>query len=211
MPVFQISTQEIPTWCELRSFEITELPIGATYSFERRAPKEKLIVGAGSCAITYASESVSAKAGANLDLREGEAGFVVTETHEPTTLIHMAGNWGDQTGGSGLFRVQKTEQPKDSGDPCDYPKETNFDRHYHDCDEYWIIYSGSGVAVSENQHYEVKVGDCIATGMGHHHDFPIAREPVRAVYFETTLEGAKRLGHLWNHTHGTAQPKPERV
>lgn len=211
MPVFQSTTRKIPAWCELEAFEIVELPAGASHVFERRASKEKLIVGSGSCAVTYASNTVSAREGTNLDVMAGDIGFVVTETHEPTILIYMAGHWGDQTGGSGLFSVQKSEEPHASGDPHVYPKETNFDRHYHDCDEYWIVYVGSGVAVSEGRHYEVKAGDCIATGMGHHHDFPIVFESVKAVFFETTLEGEKRLGHLWNHTHGAAQPKPERV
>ena len=47
--------------------------------------------------------------------------------------------------------------------------------------------------------------------MGHHHDFPEVFEPVRAVYFETTLEGQKRRGHLWEHTHGPSAPAPGRV
>ncbi len=38
-----------------------------------------------------------------------------------------------------------------------------------------------------------------------------AFEPIAGVYFETTLEGHKRLGHLWEHTHGPAEPQPERV
>ena len=32
-----------------------------------------------------------------------------------------------------------------------------------------------------------------------------------AVYFETTMEGEKRRGHLWDHIHGKAQPRAERV
>ena len=54
-------------------------------------------------------------------------------------------------------------------------------------------------------------GDCVATGMGHHHDFPIVVEPVRAVFFETTMQGRKRRGHLWNHRHGPAEPRGERA
>ena len=83
--------------------------------------------------------------------------------------------------------------------------------HYHDCDEYWILFEGSGIAASEGKLYEVSQGDCVATGMGHHHDFPRVFEPVKAVYFETTLEGKKRRGHLWNHTHGQAEPRKERT
>lgn len=29
-------------------------------------------------------------------------------------------------------------------------------------------------------------------------------------YFETTMMGEKRRGHLWEHTHGKAQPQAER-
>ena len=64
---------------------------------------------------------------------------------------------------------------------------------------------------SEDHRYEVKPGDCIATGMGHHHDIPQVHEPIEAVYFETTMRGRKRRGHLWDHTHGQAQPDPQRV
>jgi hypothetical protein len=34
---------------------------------------------------------------------------------------------------------------------------------------------------------------------------------VKAVFFETTLERGKRVGHLWNHTHGDAVPEPGRI
>src|ERR1700760_1439172 len=118
---------------------------------------------------------------------------------------------GRTNGRAGLFEVQNSDSPKDHDDPGDYVKTTNFDRHYHDCDEYWIVFAGSGLAVSEGKFYQLNPGDCLATGMGHHNDFLNVTEPVRAVYFETTLEGQKRLGHLWNHTHGQAHPKPERI
>ncbi|MAG17292.1 MAG: hypothetical protein CMJ21_04395, partial [Phycisphaerae bacterium] len=54
-------------------------------------------------------------------------------------------------------------------------------------------------------------GDCLATGMGHHHDVRYVHEPLNSVYFETTMMGQKRRGHLWNHTHGPAQPRMDRV
>lgn len=31
---------------------------------------------------------------------------------------------------------------------------------------------------------------------------PQVFETIKGVYFETTLQGQKRLGHLWEHTHG---------
>ena len=70
---------------------------------------------------------------------------------------------------------------------------------------------GEGEAVVGDQHDRMRLGDCLCIGMGHHHDFPIIDSEVKAVFFETTLQGRKRTGHLWNHTHGPAVPQPERV
>jgi mannose-6-phosphate isomerase-like protein (cupin superfamily) len=152
-----------------------------------------------------------AERGANLDLTTESGQFEVYDISADTILIRMCGHWGDKLGGSGLFAVAKSEHPQDKGDAVDYAKETNFDCHYHDCDEYWILFKGEGVAVSESKHYAVRAGDCVATGMGHHHDFPRVSERVEAVFFETTMQGQMRRGHLWNHTQGPAQPKPERT
>jgi mannose-6-phosphate isomerase-like protein (cupin superfamily) len=210
MPVFR-SGDTPPAWCELRFFEIVELRPGETRRFERVGPKEKLVVGRGACRVAIGTEDQEAREGANLDLAGGDECFEVRSVEQPVTLIRMCGNWGDELGGSGLFGVTPVENPSDRGDPVPYPKETAFDAHYHDCDEYWILFEGRGTAVSEGRHYEVGPGVCVATGMGHHHDFPLAAEPVRAVFFETTMAGQRRRGHLWNHTHGAAEPKAERV
>ena len=75
---------------------------------------------------------------------------------------------------------------------------------------------GQARAVSEGKTYEMKPGDCLATGMGHHHDMPLVHEPVQGVYFETTLEGQKRRGHLWDQfsarvsRNSLAEPQAER-
>jgi mannose-6-phosphate isomerase-like protein (cupin superfamily) len=196
----------MPAWCELRGYTISFLPPGGVTRLDATPEsRDVVIVGRGA-------------------VRAGERWLGEGETLEPdaypcdlvagdmgATVIRMWGRWGNDTGGLGLFGVREVDDPRDGGDPVDYPKRTTFDAHFHDCDEYWIIFEGHGIAVSEGVSYEVGRGDCIATGMGHHHDFPEAREPVRAVFFETTMEGAKRRGHLWEHTHGPAHPKPERT
>jgi mannose-6-phosphate isomerase-like protein (cupin superfamily) len=211
MPLVNRRLGALPAWCELKDFEIVTLPAGATHDFPTRHPKQKLIVGDGSCQIEVGGHTVSAGKGTNLDLSDGAGQFCVSQVLEEAVLIFMAGDWGEETGGSGLFKVVTSTAPADRGDSVDYEKQTNFDSHYHDCDEYWICFKGRGVAVSEGRHYTVGPGDCIATGMGHHHDFPQVSEPVEAVYFETTLAGEKRRGHLWEHTHGPAHPQPNRV
>ncbi|MCC7355377.1 MAG: hypothetical protein IT330_16670 [Anaerolineae bacterium] len=211
MPVFKSGQDLTPSWCEMTYFEIIRLSAGTTHTFVRLTQKEKLIVGQGRCRIAFAGRTAVAETGANLDLTHPEGSFMVRAVLADSTLIRLCGRWGDEVGGSGLFSIEKGITRQDRGDPVDYPKETNFDSHYHDCDEYWILFQGRGLAVSEGKFYQVGPGDCVATGMGHHHDFPQVFEPVRAVYFETTLEGQKRRGHLWNHTHGPAQPKKDRI
>jgi mannose-6-phosphate isomerase-like protein (cupin superfamily) len=192
-------------------FEIVEIPTGSQHRFPRREVKEKLIVCRGHCQVSGAVGTVACNEGSNLDLPHDSDGFAVTAERDPVTVVRLCGHWGDETGGSGLFAVQESAHPADGGDPVAYPKSTNLDSHFHDCDEYWVVWEGAGVAVSEGRAYEVGVGDCVATGMGHHHDFPRVSQPVRAVFFETTLEGARRRGHLWEHTHGPAAPRLDRV
>ena len=211
MPVFRSGTGRAPGWCEMEFFEIVELAAGAAHKFERVGQKEKLIVGKGKCLIAFDGQTVSGEERANLDLVTADGEFEVVKAQSDATLIRMCGRWGDETGGSGVFRAAKSDVPGNPGDPVDYPRATGFDNHYHDCDEYWIVFEGSGVAVSEGKAYEVGPGDCVATGMGHHHDFSQVFEAVKAVFFETTIEGQKRRGHLWNHRNGPAEPKDDRI
>jgi mannose-6-phosphate isomerase-like protein (cupin superfamily) len=214
MPVFR-SGDQIPAWCELRHFEIVHLKPDEERSFDRTFPKEKLIVLEGECDVTHLGEVTRAQRKAKFDLQENDPPLAVKGVAglDDTIVVRLCGTWGDVTGGSGIFQVV-TPKPEDRivrGDAVTYPKTTSFDNHFHDCDEYWIVYQGRGVVISEGITYEVQPGDCIATGMGHHHDFPHAYEPVRSAFFETTIQGAKRHGHLWDYQHGLAQPDPVRV
>jgi mannose-6-phosphate isomerase-like protein (cupin superfamily) len=211
MPVFKSGKGLAPKWCEMEYFETVLVPACSTHRFKRIGLREKLIVVQGNGLISVDGRKVPAVAKSGFDLQTTDGSFEVLQTLERLVLIRMCGRWGEPTGGFGIFEVENSGSPKDHGDPVGYRKTTNFDRHYHDCDEYWIVFAGSGVAVSEGNFYELHPGDCLATGMGHHHDFPAVSEPVKAVYFETTLEGQKRLGHLWNHTHGQALPNLDRI
>jgi mannose-6-phosphate isomerase-like protein (cupin superfamily) len=194
-----------PAWCEMEYFEIVELPAGGSHTFDRFGRKEKLFVGKGQCRLAFADQTMMANEGAVFELSTAAGQFQVSEASSDATLIRVCGCWGDETGGCGVFTLDNSEHPQNTGDPVDYPRTTNFDNHYHDCDEFWIIFAGRGLAVSEGKIYEIAAGDCLATRTGDHHDFPQVFATVRGVYFETTLMGQKRLGHLWNHTHGRSQ------
>lgn len=210
MPVFKSGKGLAPTWCEMEYFDITRLTPGESKVFERVGEKEKVIVCSGKCRIAFGGQVVDAGQNANIDLTPG-AHFEVTDVTEEAALVRMCGRWGDEVGGSGIFPMWNVEDPKDGGDPVPYPKTTCFDNHFHDCDEYWIFFSARCIAVSEGKFFEVGPGDCVVTGMGYHHDVQRVIEPGAAVFFETTIEGAKRPGHLWEHTHGPAEPKTERI
>jgi mannose-6-phosphate isomerase-like protein (cupin superfamily) len=110
-----------------------------------------------------------------------------------------------------IFRVERFDAPTNSGTPCSYYRNTGFDNHYHDYDEFWILYEGSGVVYTENRAFEVDAGDCVVTGSGWHHDFPIVHSPVCAVAVEPMDSNVKRLGHLWEQKDGKAVPDMKRV
>lgn len=210
MPLFRHGLHAQPPWGELTSFEIVHLPAGAHWRCDRRDAKERLIVASGRCRLAWGGQGCDAPVGTKGELGAGDDRFVVRDVSQPTTLVRLSGRWGEETGGWGLFMVETVAHPTERGDPTDYPKRTGIDNHYHDCDEYYLILEGHGVVVSEGKRYAVGPGDCVATRTGDHHDFPLAFEPVRAVFAETTLQGARRRGHLWEHTHGPARPQPAR-
>ena len=209
MPLFHDGLHAHPPWGELTAFTIIHLAVGVQHRVDRRNGKERLIVATGWCRLAWGGQECDAPAGTKGELSAGDDGFAVSAVSEPTTLVHLSGRWGEETGGWGLFTVQTVEHPTERGDPTDYPKHTGIDNHYHDCDEYYIILEGHGDVVSEGVRYAVGPGDCVATRMGDHHDFPLVSEPVQAVFVETTLKRARRRGHLWNHTHGPAHPQTD--
>jgi mannose-6-phosphate isomerase-like protein (cupin superfamily) len=196
MPVFKSGEGLAPKWCELKYFEIVNLPKGTKKEFKKTYKKEKIIITDGKGKAFINGNEVDVAEHTNIDVNENETGFKITEVTNDLTLVRMCGTWGNEVGGSGIFGVAENGK---------------FDNHYHDCDEYWILVKGKGKVVSEGKTYTVGAGDCIATGMGFNHDFPEVFEPVKSVYFETTIEGKKRLGHLWEHQHGKAIPKKDRI
>ncbi len=199
-----------PHWCELTAFHILDLGVDESVACASDKGLERLLVTSGTCQIRLDGGSLVLKEAQFLDLPAGRA-YAVVGKSEGAQAIRLIGRWKDELGGCGVFRVQNSTDWTNKGDPVSYPKQTSVDSHYHDCDEYWILLEGAGEAVVGENHVHMRPGDCLAIGMGHHHDFPNAAEPVKAVFFETSLEGEKRVGHLWQHTNGLAHPKPERT
>jgi mannose-6-phosphate isomerase-like protein (cupin superfamily) len=67
--------------------------------------------------------------------------------------------------------------------------------HFHDCNEYWIIISGRGIATSEGITYELGPGDMLQTRAGDEHSLVVTERMV-AVYFYGIMPPGGRRGHL---------------
>ncbi len=75
-------------------------------------------------------------------------------------------------------------------------KDGRFDCHYHDCDEYWLIFEGKAKVMSEGVEYYVKPGDIVCTRAGDEHDVLEVYEELRAFWFEDATPEGGRIGHL---------------
>lgn len=72
-----------------------------------------------------------------------------------------------------------------------------FDLHFHDADEYWLVFSGRARVLSEGREYEIGPGDILCTRMGEEHDvLDVLEHPFRSFYIEDELRGQRRPGHL---------------
>ena len=199
----------LPAWCELSGFEIVAVEGTGRISRRRKGERERILVTASAVQLGFRERSQVLSEKQFLDLPDGVDDYWLVAVRAGASVIRLLGNWGEELGGCGTFTARNEEKPSDRGDRVDYPKFTSIDSHYHDCDEYWIGLEGSGEAIVGNRRIRLGAGDCLPIRAGHHHDLPSAPDGIRAVFFETTLIGKKRVGHLWEHTHGLAMPQPE--
>ena len=83
---------------------------------------------------------------------------------------------------AGIFRI-----PRASG---------RMDCHYHDCNEYWLIFKGKAKILSEGKEFYVKPGDIVCTKAGDEHDVLEVYEDLEAFWFEDETPEGGRIGHL---------------
>lgn len=211
MPVVH-QGDKMPDWCEMESFQLISLAEGESASLAPTGAKEEIVVCEGAVRVEATGIEIRLDTGGKLDLDDPHRPSVrLRAVGGPALVFHASGRWESVTS-SGIFPVFAGDPPANQT-PHDYPKSTTFDNHYHDCDEYWIFFAGRCRAVSEGKFYDVGPGDCVVTGMGWHHDVQcmLGDGGAAAIWFEGTLEGQKRVGHLWEPVHGRAEPRADRV
>ena len=89
-------------------------------------------------------------------------------------------SWSDVTS-AGIFTVEPNGR---------------FDRHYHDCDEYWLFFRGKGVVLVGDDTYPVESGDIVCTRAGVDHDVVGVVDTLQAFWFEGATPPGGRIGHL---------------
>jgi mannose-6-phosphate isomerase-like protein (cupin superfamily) len=89
-------------------------------------------------------------------------------------------SWSDVTS-AGIFRVEPNGR---------------FDRHFHDCDEYWLVFAGRARVAVGQQEYDVGAGDIVCTPTGTEHDVVGVYETLEAFWLEGRTPPGGRIGHL---------------
>ena len=201
MPLLKCSEDMMPSWSDLDFIDVINLKEGEIRSFISTSEREMYFIGDGICKMIINRKISYAQRGHTFKI-ESLNSTIKVKAETDCVVIVIGGHWEGLTGTHGIFTIDNSDNPKNDGDPTDYPRKTDFDNHYHDFDEYWVIFKGSGRAVSEGKEYELKPGYCLATKMGDHHDIPEVYEEIHAVWFESSLKGLMREGHLWVHKHG---------
>jgi mannose-6-phosphate isomerase-like protein (cupin superfamily) len=116
-----------------------------------------------------------------------QSGARVTNVGNSTAeLARIAGRWKQIIRNEiCLFRPDR---------PCDY--------HYHDGDEYWMVFRGHFTLNYDGKDYMMRPGSMLAAGMGYEHGAVQPEEHFEAVVIATQLEGQLRDGHLTREMHG---------
>jgi len=211
VPVFRNGSFQPSGWCELRRYTTFDGTPTTDRIVTTAFPKAILLVTDGVCGVVRDGTEAVLRERDTTALSADVGNLRVLGSDGAFRCMLFEGNWGEDIGGCGLFFYAADTPRKFPSDPISYERTSNFDSHYHDCDEYWMILEGAGTVVVGGVHHDIGPGDCVVTGAGHHHDIPHIRTPIRSAFLETTLEGPKRRGHLHNFEHGIAVPRWERV
>jgi mannose-6-phosphate isomerase-like protein (cupin superfamily) len=89
-------------------------------------------------------------------------------------------SWSDVTS-AGIFRVEP---------------DGRFDRHFHDCDEYWLLFRGRARISVGSQIHEVEAGNIVCTQAGLEHDILAVDGVLEGFWFEARTPPGGRIGHL---------------
>jgi mannose-6-phosphate isomerase-like protein (cupin superfamily) len=68
-------------------------------------------------------------------------------------------------------------------------------RHFHDCDEYWLVFEGRAVVFVDGEIHRIGPGDMVCTETGKVHDILAVDEVLRMFWFEQEVFPGGIPGH----------------
>jgi mannose-6-phosphate isomerase-like protein (cupin superfamily) len=153
--------------------------------FKPTTPRERLVVLDGEVSVECELGRFTLKRRDFVEVPQ--RGATVTNVGTSTAeLARVAGHWSRIIRNEiCLFRPDR---------PCDY--------HYHDGDEYWMVFRGHFTLNYDGQEYALRPGLMLAAGMGYEHGSVNPEEHFEAVVMAMQLEGQGRDGHLLREMHG---------
>jgi mannose-6-phosphate isomerase-like protein (cupin superfamily) len=163
----------------------SQAPEPFTRELKPTSPRERLVVLHGEVTVESELGRFTLKRRDFVDVPQ--SGMKVTNAgNSSAELARIAGRWKQVIRNEiCLFRPDR---------PCDY--------HYHDSDEYWMVFRGHFTLNYDGNDYDLRPGLMLAAGMGFEHGSLNPEEHFEAVVMATQLEGQKRDGHLVRDLHG---------
>jgi len=156
-------------------------PLASSMRIEPTTPKDRITVVSGQVQVESEHGRFTLHKRDYYDVPA--SGATITNSGQSMAeLVRVKGHWSHTIRNEiCMFRP---------GNPCDY--------HYHDGDEYWVIFRGHFTLDYNGMRIPVRPGDPLAAGKGIPHGALDPEEAMNAIVMAMPLEDAKRDGHL-NH------------
>lgn len=201
------SGNKAPSWCELEDFEIIRMKAEERRSFPRRCEREIYVVASGMPVMTCGDYQAKSGEGGYLHLPKVRAEKTdIWAWHYDTLIVRMVGHWKEMAT-AGVHIIETVDNPQKNDRPYDDRKTSNFDRHYHDYQEYWVVFDGKAQMVIGEKLFDTGPGDCVIAAKGWHQDcvFVEGGGKLGLVWLGATPRGNRRIGHLYENKHGKAE------
>lgn len=164
---------------------MSENPIPTVRRIEKTHPSERLVVIGGTVQVESEHGRFSLQKRDYVDVPESGLTLTSSSAGAPE-IAWIKGDW-ERTIRTEVFFAQP-------GMPCDY--------HYHDGNEYWVIFRGNFTLDFAGRRIPVGPGTLMAGGMGLEHGALDPEQPLSAIVMAMPLEGRGRDGHLNREMHG---------
>lgn len=180
-------TGHVPYWGYYQ-----DSPLPSSRRIEPTTPKDRIVVISGEVQVVSELGRVTLHKRDYFDVPA--SGATITNTGESMAEIgRVMGHWSHSIR-SEICMFQP-------GNPCDV--------HYHDGDEYWVIFRGHFTLDYHGRKIKVGPGTLLAAGKGYEHGALDVEEVMNGLVIAMPLEDAQRDGHLNRERHGDPTPGRE--